>query len=637
MKEKREKSLNLRHPKSTSIWFLIIFAAGLFLRIVYVLLARVYDPLFYNPQMDALYHHQWAMAIANGVEFISDAYFRAPLYPFFLGIIYKVFGINLFLIRVIQAVIGSLSCGLLYLISRKLFTERVAFITGLVLAVYPLAIYFDGELLIANLLIFLLLLGFLFLLRSQQIDRQWYLSGFFFGLAAIARPNVLVFVIVVLLWLLLNFKSYRLKRLVQFSVPILLAITPVTIRNFVKSKRLVLIAWQAGTNFYIGNNPNSDGVTAILPQTRGSWWGGYYDAKRLAEVAVGKPLKGADIDRYWLKQGLQYFRENPVSALRLLLRKCYLWLSGYEVSNNRDIYFFKDYTFLKFFIFWTGWLAFPFGILFPLSLVGIYLARKSWRQLFLVYLFLISYSISFIIFFVTARYRMPVVVFLIPFAALGIEGFIKAKKEERIASVIIFVIAYILFNFNWARIRKTDQAQNHFLAALSFYETGRIGKTIKELDQALAQDSAVNILALAITVRLELGENYGAKQIAQAAIRLWPDVSDSYGLMGNVYAALSQLDSASVYFEQAVKLDPYSIQALNNLGNLALTQNDLPKARYYYNRVLAIDPNFTLALFHLGLVNYYEGNKREAHQLWERVLQLDPKNQKAREALLRLQ
>ncbi|MEO0114012.1 MAG: tetratricopeptide repeat protein [candidate division WOR-3 bacterium] len=619
------------------IYFFLIIFVGLILRTIYIILARFYDPLFYAPQMDGLYHHQWAIAIANGIEFISDAYFRAPLYPFFLGLIYKIFGINLFVVRIIQALIGSLSCGLIYLIARRLFTESVAQIAGLVLAFYPLAIYFDGELLIANLLIFLLLLGIFFLLRSYATDRYWFLPGLFLGLAAIARPNVLVYIGVIVGWLLLGFPSQRWRRLVQFLLPVFIIIAPVTIRNYVKSKSVVLIAWQGGTNFYIGNNPYSDGVTAILPQTRGSWWGGYYDAKRLAEQEVGRPLKGKDIDSYWLKQGLKFWQTQPLSALKLLLRKIYLWLSGYEVSNNRDIYFFKNYTFLKFLIFKTGFLSFPFGLLFPLSLVGIYLSKHNWRRLLPVYLFLISYSLSFVIFFVTARYRLPFVVLLIPFAGYGLVNFIKTSRRERVIGIIIFIVAFGLFNFDLARIPPTDKAQNHFLAALGFHETGQIGKTVKELEQALAVDSAVNILALATTVQMELGQTFWAKKLAQAAVRLWPNIADAYGLAGNVYAALNQFDSAKVYFEQAVKLDPYSVQALNNLGNLALTQNDLPLARRYYEQALAIDPNFTLALFHLGLVNYYEGKKLEAHRLWEKVLQLDPKNYKAREVLFRLQ
>lgn len=627
-----------RKPNQSGIgWFLIIASVGLILRMFYILQTRTQDPLFYSPQMDALYHHQWAMAIANGMEFIHDAYFRAPLYPFFLGLIYKIFSVHLFAARVIQIIIGSISCGLLYLVTRRLFSESTARIAGLILAFYPLAIYFDGELLIANLLIFLLLLGFLLLLRSRQINRQWYLPGLIFGLAAIARPNVLVFIVVVVVWLIFGFKARRWQRLAQFLIAIIIIIAPVTIRNYVKSKRLVLIAWQGGTNFYIGNNPNSDGVTAIVPGTRGSWWGGYYDAKRLAEQAMGRPLQGTDIDAYWLKQGFKFWQEQPFQALKLLLSKFYLWFSGYEVSNNRDIYFFKHYTFLKFLIFRTGWLVFPFGILFPLSLIGIYLSRRKWRQLMPVYLFVLSYSLSFVIFFVTSRYRMPMIVLLIPFAVFGIESYIKSSRREKLLVSAIFIISFILFNFNLARIYQTDKAQNHFLAALGFHETGRTDETVKELEQALSIDSAVNILALETTVRLELGQTARAEKVAQAAVRLWPNVSDAYGVAGNVYAALSQPDSAKIYFEQAVNLDPYSLQALNNLGNLALTQNDLPSARHYYEQALAIDPNFTLSLFHLGLVNYYEGKKAEAHKLWERVLQLDPKNYKARQALLQLQ
>lgn len=623
-----------RKPKHLN-WFLFIFGIGLILRLAYLLFARVHDPLFYAPQMDGLYHHQWAIAIARGREFIPDAYFRAPLYPFWLGLIYKLFGVNLFIARLIQIIIGSISCGLLYLLSRKLFSETTARIAGIVLAGYPLAIYFDGELLIPNLLIFLLLLGCLLFFRSQSIDRQWYLPGLVFGLAAIARPNVLLFIFGILLWLFFSFRSRRGVRLVQFLVPILIVIAPITIRNYVKSKRFVLIAWQAGTNFYIGNNPDSDGVTAILPETRGSWWGGYYDAKRLAEKALGKKLQGAEIDAYWLNQGLKFIKEKPLTALKLFLRKCDLWLAGYEVSNNRDIYFFKNYTFLKFLIFQTGWLAFPFGVLFPLALIGLYRSRHQTRHLLPIYLFLLTYSLSFIIFFVTARYRMPFVVFLIPFAVFGMVSLIKAPKREKVTNLIIFISAFILFNF--PRLPKPNQAQNHFLAGLGFHETGRIDRTIKELTQALAIDSAVNILALATTVNLELGLTSGAIRLARAAIRLWPFVADAYGIAGNVYANLNQFDSAKIYFAQAVKLDPYSLQALNNLGNLALTQHDLTSARQYYERALAIDPNFTLALFHLGLVNYYEGKKTIAHQLWEKVLQLDPTNNKAREALIHLQ
>ena len=556
-------------------WFLLIAGIGFLIRLIYLLQARTQDPLFYAPPMDALYHHQWAMAVASSIEFIRDAYFRAPLYPIILGLVYKIFGVNLVIARLVQAIIGSISCGLLYLLARRLFNESVARIAGFLLAIYPLAIYFDGELLIPNLLIFLLLAGFIFLIRSQQSDRQWYLPGLFFGLAAITRPNVLFFVLALSIWLIFKYKQQRGQRLIQFLAAVFIVIAPVTIRNYVVSKRLVLIAWQGGTNFYIGNNPNSDGITAIVPGTRGSWWGGYYDTKRLAEQAVGRSLQGAEVDAYWMKQGLKFWQEKPFRALELLIRKCYLWLSGYEVSNNRSIYFFKQYTFLRPLIFKTGWLMFPYGILLPLALVGFYLSRKRWRHLILIYLFMITYTISFVIFFVTARYRMPFVILTIPFAIYGIKHLIKAKRQELYPGIAIFVGSFIIFNFNWARLSDTNPAQDHFVAALGLHQTGKIEKAAEELEQALATDSAVNILSLEATIRMELGQFNRAEQVAQAGVRLWSDVSDAYGMAGNVYAGLNQFESAQYYFEQALKIDPYSVQALNNLGNLSLSRKEL--------------------------------------------------------------
>lgn len=625
--------------------FLAVSGIALIIRVIYLLQAQANDPLFFAPQMDALYHHQWAMALANGVNFITDAYFRAPLYPFILGLCYKVFGINLLAARLFQAVIGSISCSLLYLLSRRLFNEPVARLSGIVMALYPLAIYFDGELLIANLLIFLTLLGMVLLYRSWHLDKQWYLPGLAFGLAAIARPNVLVPIVALLGWF---FWEYRLRpgklsRALQFAAAVALVIAPVTIRNYAVSGRFVLIAWQGGTNFYIGNNPESDGITAIVPGTRKDWWGGYYDVRRLAEQALGRELKGAEIDGYWFRQGLRYWQTQPLAALGKLLRKSYLWLSGYEVSNNRDTYFFSRYTFLRYLIHNTPLLKFPFGLLLPLALVGSYLSRQRWRQLLPVYLFMFALMASFVIFFVTDRYRMPFVILTIPLAVSIVSRIRHASPRERVIAAVIFVLSFLLFNLNLARIPETDSAQNYFLVAKAQHDLATerrdpqlLARAVTNLEQALARDSAVNILSLEATIRTELGQTSRAEQAAAAAIRLWPEVADAWGLAGNVAAQQGNLDRARACFERALELDPYSLQALNNLGLVAMDQNDYSRARNYLERALAIDPTYTLALFHLGLLNYYEGRKEAAHTLWRRVLQIDPTHQKAAQALQQL-
>jgi predicted membrane-bound mannosyltransferase len=114
-----------RIPSPPLTWFLLISAVAFLLRLVHLLQLRHNDPLFLSPQMDSLYHHQWALAIAAGREFIADAFFRAPLYPYFLGLLYKLFGANPLVVRIIQSLIGSVTCGLAYLLARRLFSSAL--------------------------------------------------------------------------------------------------------------------------------------------------------------------------------------------------------------------------------------------------------------------------------------------------------------------------------------------------------------------------------------------------------------------------------------------------------------------------------------------------------------------------------
>lgn len=634
----------------TLAWqLLIVVVAGFVLRLVYVLHARANDPLFFAPQMDALYHHRWALAVRAGVEFINDAYFRAPLYPLFLGLCYRLFGPDLFAVRVAQALLGAANCGLVYLIARRIGVHPnrisavedrigqrqrlVPLVSGLAMACYPMALYFDGELLIPALLVPLVLAGLLLLLRSLELDRQWLLPGLAFGLAAICRPNVLAFVAAAVIWLFLKYRGQAWKPVLLVLIGVSIPITPVTVRNCAKSGRLVPIAWQAGTNFYIGNNPNSDGVTAVLPGTRASWWGGYNDVKRAAELAQGRALSGPDIDRHWLGKGLEFWQQQPGKAIALTLRKTYLFFAGFEVSNNRDIYFFKQFTFLDALVFRTPFFKFPFGLLVPLAVMGAYVLRRRWRQFLSFYLFTGAYALSFIVFFVTARYRMPLVPLLLMLAVAGVFELARLRGGKLLTPLVLFVVSFAFFNLDLAGRFRPNLAQAHFLAGTGLEATGRTEAALEQLHKALEHDSALNVLELEATLLLAQGRPEPAERAALAAVRLGPDDPETHGAAGNVFASLGRLELASRYFQRAVELDPNSVETWNNLGNVALQRNDLESARKHYERALEIDPAFATALFHLGFLEYREGRKEKAHELWRRVLKLEPNHARAKKAL----
>jgi 4-amino-4-deoxy-L-arabinose transferase-like glycosyltransferase len=117
------------------IWIAGIFVLALALRIIYLLQIKA-NPHFFSPTMDPLYHDAWAQNIAGGNWIGSKVFFRAPFYAYFLALVYKIFGHSYIVPRVIQHLLGSVSCVLIYSLAKKLFNRTVAIVSGIIAATY---------------------------------------------------------------------------------------------------------------------------------------------------------------------------------------------------------------------------------------------------------------------------------------------------------------------------------------------------------------------------------------------------------------------------------------------------------------------------------------------------------------------
>lgn len=602
------------------MWQLLIFALALLLRLLYLFQAKSADPVFYYPIMDPLYHHEWALSIIHGGWLGKDAFFRAPLYPHMLALLYRIFGVNLLVPRIFQCILGAANCVLTARIGAFLFKKRIGIIAGIIVSVYPLFIYFDNELLIPTVLIFLTLLGFYLTLRQcagKGSKVGWFFVGIIFGLAAITRPNILLFLLVLPLWFYQNVKKQFKPALLFGLLGVVVMIAPITIRNYVVSKEFVLIAWQGGTNFYIGNNPQSDGYTAIVPGTRKSWWGGFHDAKRLAEAAVGRKLRNSEIDRYWLNKGLEFITQKPAHACGLFFKKAYLFFSGFEIPNNRNIYFFAHLTYLKFLLHHRLMFEFPFGLLFPLSLVGIFFfvrrdrtrwyGKKKRPYVWLVLIYAGVYTLSFVLFFVCARYRLPIIPFLIIFGSFGVLQTIDTIKNKKyrylLVPVILFVSTYLFFNANIFGEKTINPALDYLTMGLSYKKMGQIEKAV---------------------------EAY------KMAIKVNPNIADGYYDIGNIYAERKKLDEARKWYLMAIEADPRSAMAHNNLGNIYFETGVYDEALKHYEQAHILQPNYESPLYHAGLVYKNLGDYAKAESLWLQVLDINPNHEYAQRQLDKL-
>ena len=317
--EIKRKQDKFKHP----VYLLTILLVAFIVRLIYLWGQYQYNPMFNIPIMDALIHHQWALQIASGEGMGAQPYFRAPFYYYYLAFIYKLFGPSIEFARLIQCLIGSISCYIIGLIGYKLKGFWTGILAGMIAAFYWPFIYFDAELLSTSLEIFLNLL-LLWTLMQAESKRSWILfllSGFILGLSAITRPNILVFLPGIFTWLLIkNIKNKKKAWACSMTALVIigaaLPILQVSLRNYFVGGEFIFICSNGGVNFYIGNNPLSNGIEAVVPGTRTTWKGGYEDTHNIPEMELGRKLKEAEISDYWYKKSFQWIGSEPGQWLR---------------------------------------------------------------------------------------------------------------------------------------------------------------------------------------------------------------------------------------------------------------------------------------------------------------------------------
>lgn len=244
--------------------------------------------------IDEAEYYQIASILADGrgwAFYDAATWVRPPVYALLLGGIFRLFGPDLIIVRLVQTALSVASVYLLYRLGRVTFGRRTGLIAGLLAAVaWPFAVL-SYLLLSETLFIFLFLLainilaGYLLRFRSGEPapgfqSQSWYassrfrailalaLAGFFLGLSALTRGQVLSFMPFIGLWLLLElgWKNWR-KVLLAFVIVLaafVITVAPWALRNYSVYGR-AFIDTTGGYNFYLGAQHGRNG--ALVSQT----------------------------------------------------------------------------------------------------------------------------------------------------------------------------------------------------------------------------------------------------------------------------------------------------------------------------------------------------------------------------------
>lgn len=597
---------------------------ALALRVAHVLWMRS-SPLFDAPTMDALYHVEWARAAARGEPFQPGPFFRAPLYPWFLAGIFRFFGEGLLVPRLVQALLGSATTYLVYSLGRRLFDARVAAAAALLAATNWVLIYFDGELLIETLAVPLYLLGLRTALElgTRPLPRTALAAGAAFGLSALVRPNILALMPFLALWVLWMHRARPRQAVLAgaaLAAGTLLPILPVSAYNTFVAGDAVLISTQGGVNFWIGNNPLSDGSTAIVPGTRPGWWEGYHDAIAQAERSEGRTLAPSEVSRHYARRAWSWILSSPGESLPHQLWKLRLFLSHAELGNNADERFFAHHFDPLLRVLPTG-----FALLAPLGLVGLLLSfRRRGPERLPLALYLVVYSASVIAFFVCSRFRVPVLPALAVYAGSTLVlayDLLRARRVPALLGLLAAVGALVLLvrsvppgvdasdsmglwqlgihelergdpeaALPWLERAVEENPRSWFARkdlGLALSLLGRFEPAAEHLEIARRlSDSDVGVLAALADLHLRAQRPEQALAVAREATRRRPDLSIGPYEEGRAHAALNAPDQARAAWTAALEVDPEHFYSRLFLGLLELEQGAPDAAARHAERAL---------------------------------------------------
>jgi 4-amino-4-deoxy-L-arabinose transferase-like glycosyltransferase len=290
------------------------------------LLAIVASPHF-RPINDAADFDRYAVSIADHGTLPSSQLtpgptaFRAPLFPLALAAVYKLVGVGSATTRwaagrVLDALFGTATVGLICLVALRLWDRRVALVSGAIAAVYPPLVLVGSSLMSESLYIPLGLAAVLAALAIRDAPprlRSAVLTGVLTGLAALARSTdlILLIPIALIVWSERPRRSWSALRMpLIVIVTTLLTLVPWTVRNAEVMHTFVPITDESG--YALAGTYNS--VAQDRSDYPALWTPPLQEAATLVRLARGR--NEAQFGDRLTTLALHYIKAHPSSLLK---------------------------------------------------------------------------------------------------------------------------------------------------------------------------------------------------------------------------------------------------------------------------------------------------------------------------------
>jgi len=572
MKESRRMKVNVR---SLSVALVLVLAAVL--RVAYLLEYKSRVPYYSELIVDSYYYDQWAQRVVAGKGYGPMPFYMAPLYPYVLAGIYKVFGHDVGIVYVLQMGIGLFNTYLVYVLARRFFGHGAGVAAMVVMNLYGPLVYLESKVLTETLAICLNLLGIVTFLGAIESGRarSFLISGVVLGLSIVCRPNALLTVVLFMIWVVVRcwrWERFWWRSFVPLVLGVVLMIAPVTVRNYVVGKDLVVLTSNGGIVFYQANNPGANGVSTALGGFSGSIMTQQAEEMEIASKALGRSVKPSESAAYWFRRGLEFVREEPGAFAKLIGKKMIWSVHNTEARCSFNIYLERRLVPV------LRLLGLPFSILGGIGLYGWICARR--RRIpgeSVLGIYVVSVFLSLIIFSVSSRYRVPAVPVMAVYAGFGLVHLAHIVRTLDVRGMVlpavcllgthlISLIPYpapVLAGIDYNNLAYSYRRANRLKEAEIYYR-GAI-----RLNPELAW--AHSGLAYTLAKR---GRTREAIKEYTEAVRLSPGDADTHFNLGCLFGEIGALDAEIEQYREALRINPRLGEAHINLAVALYSKGD---------------------------------------------------------------
>ena len=381
-------------------YLVFIFFVALIVRLIYII---PLSPEKLSPDAYDWMGIAWSIATGHGW---GDTW-RPPGYAAWLGTIFFIFGKSILIVRIINSILGSLTCVIIYFIGKKIFSSTVGKIAAFLLSFYPYLIAYTGDLLSETFYTFLISVSILYVIICSENPsfKNIMIGGILIGITGLTKSTILPFFLFACVWLWWVTKNLKTGFLVGIFT--LITISPWTVRNHLYCKKVIPVStpW---LSFY-----GSTCDEALYLETIGEHNTPMTDEMVAPAIPKGweyiMKLPPAERNKICKQKALKWLKNSPQK---------FFWL-----IKKRLIHFWRLYPTMAYK--WQKRVAMvTSGIYIPLCFVGIILSIRNFRKTSLLIFLFIIYTLVHLFFVVVLRYRIPIDPYIIIFASYTINFFL---------------------------------------------------------------------------------------------------------------------------------------------------------------------------------------------------------------------